>query len=133
MSDPIVTVWSYIDPKTDNAGPSGWSPADADRFVYDLELSGHAITTDSRYERPWNHHMIGVGVGHDDAIFAETGGRVSMAAYYENGEAFGGRWWENTGEPFSTGVKYYGCRDLSGPGRYHRRTEASEAIARQAS
>lgn len=94
----IVTVWSY----GTNGSLSGMSGGDpVDYFVRDLERYGHSITTVGT--RPSNHRMIGVGIGHDDAEFAESG--RSMAAYYENGEAFGGRWWEDD-RPFSP-KRYY--------------------------
>lgn len=79
---------------------SGMSPADEAEFVAQITRHGNA-TTDNGY-RPTNHFIVGVGVGHDDARFAETGS--SMAAYYENGDAFGGRWWE--GASFG---RYYGA------------------------
>lgn len=55
-------------------------------FTRRVEAEGYAITKDYRGSEPWNHRVIGVGVGHEDARFAETG--QSMAAYYENGESF---------------------------------------------
>lgn len=84
----------------------GWQ---FDEFARRLEVDGYAIV-ERNWPRPINHRMIGVGVGHDDADFAEVG--RSMAAYYENGDAHGGRWWEDTSNFFSTGVRYYGmdCR-----------------------
>ena len=69
-----------------------------------MRAYGHAITVPYDYWPPWNHHVIGCGVSHDDAQFAETG--RSMAAYYENGEAWGGRWWETTSK--SVREHYYG-------------------------
>lgn len=59
-----------------------------------LEHDGYLITENTR-NRPWRHRVIGCGVGHDDADFAEVG--RSMAAYYENGEAWGGSWINNEG------------------------------------
>jgi hypothetical protein len=59
-----------------------------------IEQFGHAIVIDDdRRERSWNHRIIGVGVGHDDARWAESRfGDGSMAAYYENDDkCFGGR------------------------------------------
>lgn len=88
---PIITVWTHHD-----GSFGGISPVDHEEATRRLERDGHAIVTDSRYDRPSNHRIVGVGVGHDDALFCETRGRDSMAAYYENGDAFGGRWWETT-------------------------------------
>lgn len=106
LPTPIITVWA----NHADGGYSGISPANDREWLRTLEREGHAITTDSRHWGPTNHRIAGIGVGHDDARFAETGGREgSMAAYYENGDAFGGRWWEDTDRHFSTGVKYYGC------------------------
>lgn len=116
---PGVTVWSYKpiglqDPAKGNIHLSdgrdflysGIGCANLDVNVHDwlyaFSTFGHAITVPYDYWRPWNHHVIGCGVGHDDAEFAETG--RSMAAYYENGEAWGGRWWES---PKNTARKYY--------------------------
>lgn len=96
----IVTVWSYAE----DGGLSGISPADPSHYVRDLDRRGHAITTVG--SRPSNHHVIGVGMGHDDAEFAEAG--RSMAAYYENGEAYRGRWWEDDHPVFGIGPKHYG-------------------------
>lgn len=124
-----VTVWSYH--ADGRPAMSGISPGDVDEALRRLERDGHFILTDGRYQRPSNHHVIGSGIGHDDAEFAESG--RSMAAYYENGEAHGGRWWEDTDDPFSTGVKDYGCADRSRYGRIGGRTTKSEALARQAS
>lgn len=76
---------------------SGTHSGDEDRtiaeLVRSLERHGHATTEGSIASRPSNHHIIGLGVGHDDAEFAEVG--RSMAAYYENGDALDGRrWWD---------------------------------------
>lgn len=54
-----------------------------------LQFYGYAIGETNPSDRSWNHRVIGVGVGHDDAAFAEVGD--SMAAYYENGQAFWSR------------------------------------------
>lgn len=72
---------------------SGISPGTDRDFVDNIERHGHATTQTNRDRRPINHYLIGCGVGHDDAEFSEYG--RSMAAYYENGEAYGGRWWED--------------------------------------
>jgi len=98
----VITCWTYRDGHL-----SGMSPAVEADVNGALRRAGHVILTDSRTLRPLNHHLIGAGVGHDDAEFAEAG--RSMAAYYENGEAWGGRWWEGTDLPYSPGVTYYGC------------------------
>ena len=67
---------------------------DLKSFKRTLETKGYVKAEDTLTPRPWNHRVIGVGVGHDDADFAEIG--RSMAAYYENGEAFDGkRWWDD--------------------------------------
>ena len=95
----IVTVWSYkpregrriADGHADNAGLSGIGPGTAGLFADAIARHGHAIT-DVSGSRPANHHVIGCGIGHDDAQFAEAG--ISMAAYYESGDAFGGHWWD---------------------------------------
>lgn len=56
-------------------------------------LHAHGAVIAELGERPWNHRVIGCGLSHDDAKFAETGD--SMAAYYENDEPYGGRWMDN--------------------------------------
>ncbi len=97
-----TTVWTYkprggehITADTHFSGIGGGDTDIAAEVAYGIRRYGHAIVTASTgLTGPWNHRMIGCGVGHDDAEFAETG--RSMAAYYENGEAFGGRWWEDT-------------------------------------
>lgn len=73
-----------------------------ENWIYAVLETGHAITVPYDFWKPWNHHIIGCGVGHDDAEFAETG--RSMAAYYENEDPWGGRWWES---PYGAGRKYY--------------------------
>lgn len=103
MSQPIVTVWTWH-----SGGLGGISPGTDRHFVDAVARHGHAITTVG--SKDWNHHVAGIGVGHDDAAFSEGG--VSQAVYGENGEAFGGRWWEDTARSFSTGRKYYGCADM---------------------
>lgn len=93
-----ITVW-HADHRSGIAGPDPQQD-----WVNFVQAEGAAITETG--DKPWNHHMIGVGVGHDDARFAESGGTEgSMAAYYENGEAFAGRWWEDTS---NIGSRYYG-------------------------
>ena len=79
---------------------SGSSPGTVGQFAYDLARRGHVVTQ-CRCHVPTNHRVIGAGVGHDDAQFAESG--VSMGAYYESGEAFGGAWWE----PSASHRRYY--------------------------
>jgi hypothetical protein len=81
-----------------SASHEGWAEKE---FAYTIEHHGYVVVETGR--RPIHHNMVGVGVGHNDARFAEDG--KSMAAYYENGEAFGGRWWENRG--FHSPVQYY--------------------------
>lgn len=116
-----ITVWSHH-----GGSFGGISPGNEREFVDSIKRHGHAIVTDSRHYRPSNHYIAGVGVGHDDAMFAEAG--TSQAAYYESGQAFGGRWWEDTDNSFSVGVKYYGCQDRS-PGLVGGRTPASALLA----
>jgi hypothetical protein len=95
-----VTVWSYkprdgqhiLSPSASDSTPfSGTGPGSVGLFTDAISRHGHAIL-DSAGSRPWHHHVAGCGVGHDDAQFAESG--VSMAAYYESGEAYGGYWWD---------------------------------------
>lgn len=83
----VVIVWSHK-PDGGYSGLSGGDPVDY--WVADLDRYGHSITEAG--PRPVNHHVIGYGVCHDDALFAEAG--RSMAAYYEN-ESERGRWWED--------------------------------------
>jgi hypothetical protein len=85
---------------------ASWPGWELEEFVNRINSDGFAIIERS-WPRPTHHRLIGSGVGHDDAQFAEIG--RSMAAYYENGEAFEGlRWWEDTHRYFSIGVTYYG-------------------------
>lgn len=110
-----VTVWNYL---RRDGGLGGISPADHREFARSIADHGHAITTDeSRFDSSWNHRIIGVGVGHDDAEFCESG--QSMAAYYENGDDYQGRWWEpaNVNGFFPT-IAYY---DWTHP-RFPRKT-----------
>lgn len=96
-----VTVSRYHD----DGGLGGISPAGVPEFLRALEVNGHAIVTDSAHHRPSNHYIIGIGVGHDDAKFCESG--TSHAAYLENGEAFGGRWWEDDPDRCGSSLAYY--------------------------
>ena len=86
-TDVIFTVWTYH-----GGSFGGMSPSHASDFVRAIANHGHAIVTDNRTIRSCAHHVSGSGLGHDDAKFSENGD--SMAAYYENGEGFAGRWWE---------------------------------------
>lgn len=93
MGSEIITVWTHHDESF-----GGISPVDDREFVRAINTHGHAVVTDSRHIRPMNHHVVGVGVGHDDAMFCETRGRDSMAAFYENGGSGTldvPRWWED--------------------------------------
>jgi len=60
------------------AGRSGISPFEPDtpeavaQFVHTIKRYGAAIVTDNRTWRPVNHHVIGVGGGHDDADWCES-------------------------------------------------------------
>ena len=84
-----VTVWSDHDGLFSGVGCNRLDDQ-VKEFARNVDRDGHAIT--SVGTGPWNHHVIGVGVGHDDAEFAERG--RSMAAYYEN-ERPEGPWWDN--------------------------------------
>jgi hypothetical protein len=98
MGRQIVTVWHADGRSGTSGGPEG---SDVARAVQLLKDEG-AVITKVGYP-PANHYVIGVGVGHQDADFAERGD--SMAAYYENGEAFGGRWWEPSPYSYPTGAR----------------------------
>ena len=91
-----TAVWSWKPAEGQHIGPdalfSGIGPGTVREFSRAISRYGHAITQCS-LDRPWNHHVAGVGVGHDDAEFAESG--TSHAAYLESGEAFGGKWRES--------------------------------------
>lgn len=105
---------------------SGTSPAGAYEFVFHLVRHGYSIT--QRYaSRPTNHRIIGCGVGHDDAQFCEErqgSGYGSMAAYYENGEAFRGeRWWDENAS--RTTRQYYDVEAIAA----QRRAELAEVLA----
>lgn len=74
------------------AGRSGISPFSSDdpetvaEFVHTIERYGAAILTDSRTQRPVNHHVIGSGGGHDDAEWCESRFlEGSQEAWRENG------------------------------------------------
>jgi hypothetical protein len=117
-----ITIWTHH-----GGSFGGISPSGEREFVDAIERHGHAIVRDSSHREPVNHRIAGVGLGHDDALFCEAG--TSHAAFVENGEAFGGRWWEDTDSPFSNGVKHFGCEDRSRFGRVGGRTPESAAIA----
>ncbi len=81
------------------AGRSGISPFGVDtpertteavaEWVRTVERYGAAIVTDNRTDRPWNHQVIGIGGGHNDADWAESRFQEgSMVAYYESGEGY---------------------------------------------
>ena len=78
------TILTITNPAT-GTGISPFAP-DSDRtvaqFVRILDEAGATVVTDSRTSRPWNHHVIGVGGGHQDADFAERG--RSFCAWVEN-------------------------------------------------
>lgn len=71
-------------------GRSGISPFAPDElgvaeWVRTVERYGAAIVTDNRTPRPYNHHVIGVGSGHDDANWCESRFQEgSHAAWTEN-------------------------------------------------
>lgn len=115
------------------AAGGGISPAGPVEFVNELVRTGHAVAYFCSRQSS-AHRVCGCGIQHDDAAFIEQrGAGGSMAAYYENGEAFGGRWWEDTGVGYSVGVRHYGCASTSvfrGAGHGGvRRTEASVKLA----
>ena len=90
---------------------ASWDGWELETFAHALDTYGYAVVEQSSYLRPWNHRMIGTGVGHNDARFSESGGAEgSMAAYYENGQTFDGSKWWDTDDFSSEGVRYYGCR-----------------------
>lgn len=87
--------------------PHGWSgvsTVDQDvlvtEFVRQMSNYGH-VTTEDIAARPWEHHVAGCGIGHDDSAFAETG--RSQAAYVENDADW--RWWSHI---FRTATEYFG-------------------------
>ena len=94
----IVTVWHADGSSGTSGGPEG---SDITRAVRLLETEGSVITKVGYPSA--NHYVIGVGIGHNDADFADQG--RSMAAWYENGEAFDGRWWEPSTLSFPTGAR----------------------------
>lgn len=111
----------------------GISPAGVGEFVDRLTRNGHAVAYFGSRE-PVAHRVSGSGIGHNDAALCERrDGSGSMAAYYENGEAFGGRWWEDTGSGYSIGVRAYGCRSTAPflPPRGVARTAASARLAQR--
>jgi hypothetical protein len=89
---PTITVWHNCVGRPvpfqfgDGAyeGRSGISGGDPVKHWLDsMDRYGHAITTVGY--RDANHHIIGVGVGHDDADWAESRFQEgSQAAYLEN-------------------------------------------------
>lgn len=93
-----VTVWHADGHTGISGGPEG---SDIARAVQLLHDEG-AVITKVGYP-PANHYVIGVGIGHQDADFAERGD--SMAAYYENGDAYDGHWWEPSKLSFPTGAR----------------------------
>lgn len=79
-----ITIW-----KPDHsAGISGGDPIE--EFIRVIDHHGGAITEVGFGS--WNHRVIGVGGGHSDAEFAETG--RSHVAWIENDRA-SGPWWES--------------------------------------
>jgi hypothetical protein len=75
-------------------GRSGLSPFDPDsdttvaEFRRTMERFGHVIVESNRASRPINHHIIGVGAGHNDADWCESRFKEgSQAAWAENGES----------------------------------------------
>jgi hypothetical protein len=99
----------YVGTNDVATGSYGDTDRDIEEFVRVLSDNGYVVVRDS--DRPWNHNMIGLGAGHNDAKFAESTSQTvemrsshSMAAYYESGDAYDGYWWENR-----TGIKYYGA------------------------
>lgn len=77
------------------AGRSGISPFDplseeaVAEWVRTVERYGAVIVTDNMADRPFNHYVIGIGGGHQDADWCESRFEEgSMVAYYENGESW---------------------------------------------
>ena len=71
----MVTAWTYS-PRdgeriADGAAFSGIGPVGAVYVARELAASGHVVIYSG--ERPWRHHVIGCGPGHDDALFCESG------------------------------------------------------------
>lgn len=88
----MTTIYShhvYADGTEGFSGISGGDPVEA--FVQRLASDGHAIVGDGGDRHSWRR--VCSKFSHDDAKFAEAG--TSQAAYYENEDAFGGRWMEN--------------------------------------
>jgi hypothetical protein len=71
-------------------GLGAFSAADNERFAHEFARTcqryGAAIVVNNDHPRPLNHHVITIGVGHDDATWAESRftGQGSMAAWLEN-------------------------------------------------
>jgi len=102
-SSPILTIWhNNVGRPVECAGladgyegRSGISPFGVDtedrlattvaEWTRTVERYGAAIVTDNRTDRPWNHQVIGVGGGHNDADWAESRFQEgSQATWYEN-------------------------------------------------
>lgn len=72
----MTTTWTHKD-----HGYSGYSPTTEATVLDALRRHGHAILGD---HGGWNHHVAGIGGGHDDALFAEAG--ISQVAWEESPE-----------------------------------------------
>lgn len=71
------------------AGIARVSGSDDDKIAFTvaefgkvIREHGFAVVETDALDRSWNHRVVGVGVNHVDADFAERG--QSMAAWYEN-------------------------------------------------
>lgn len=79
---PNADVGRYLDLNTGPGSVSGGHPLGY--WLEAIDRHGHAVLDVPSYAQPWYRRVIGCGIRHDDAVFAETGGRVSEAAYSEN-------------------------------------------------
>lgn len=115
-----MTAFAVLSPITRSGTSSAsWDGWELEEWRRTLDRDG-AVVTETHNGRPFNHRLIGCGVSHNDAAWAETRfTEGSMAAYYENGER--PRWWNTEGWN-TEGVKYYGCRPRSS--RLHRSAHA---------
>lgn len=99
-----IYIWSYKNLASSDGAPSGIGGGidEQKQFVADLCRYGHAMVIDAHRGYSDSRGVWDARVAHDDAAFAEVG--RSQAAYYENGEAFGGRWWESNSRVVRRGV-----------------------------
>ena len=102
-TDRLTTIWAAD-------FSAGTSPMGVAEFVRVLTRDGAVGTGNKADGEAWRNvagHPRELGiVAHDDFRWAATRfTEGSMAAYYENGDAFGGRWWEDD-SMFSAGRAY---------------------------